>query len=146
MIDLNKFIFMDFETIGLWGKVTEISIVEINNNKTTMINFENLKDFLKSKFNNKDYFNGKILVVWHPWMLEYMSINKKFRNFYDNVIISKIIIFSDLYAMNDNFSEKRYKIADMTRNLIESEHNGNAADDCMDLYKCFKKLINNNYM
>ena len=140
---ISDFIFMDFETNGLFGKITEISVIEsINNDKCTMENFINLKDFLKSKFNNREFFKNKILVVWHPWMLQYIAKDKNFNKFYNKIVKSQIIIFSDLYAMKHEFNEKRYKIADMTKELLDSEHNGNAADDCMDLYRCFKKLNN----
>lgn len=87
------------------GKITDIVIL-IEKDKD-IIKFTSLNKFLNSEYSKEKFWKDKSLVVWHPWMLEYISSNKKFKKFFDKIIRGRIIIFSDLYAMMDNFSKKK---------------------------------------
>lgn len=152
-------IFVDFETNGLYGEVTEAYALDDNGNCLGYFNIKNKneeenKEKRRFKFklqkdnneNNKLFLNfdsmmeflcslNDEIVFWHSYMPAFLC--KKYENVYE-YLKGNFVCFTDFYAIFDGLKCRRYKIADITENLIQREHQGNAEDDCKDLYECFQ--------
>lgn len=131
-------IFIDFETDGFDGDITEACAVDVDLNvinfysKESKIPFE---DFIKEILIDED----TVIVFWHHFMPVYLAT--KHIEIY-TLLQGRFILFTDIYSFFDGVKKTRYKIADITKELTGREHQGNACSDAIDLAMCFKVLQN----
>lgn len=137
-----NFLFLDFETETLEGPITEVCCIDSNDKSQKFNSLEEFFNMFKGTKDkesiNEDIFKDKVLVIWHIWHYEYlMKYHPEFLNY---TIKSRILIFTNCYALYDGFTKSRYKIAEITKELLGREHQGNALDDCKDLKDCFNMV------
>ena len=140
------FTIVDFETDGFEGPITELVAVDENRKVIANINKKELylgKSDDKSNYNINviKFFNsivkdGNVIIFWHHFMPLYLK--QYFPYIMDDILKGKFVIFTDFYAIFDRLKQPRYRIADITMDLTGREHKGNALDDALDLYDCFK--------
>ena len=126
-------IFIDFETKGLNGPITEACAV---NETGKVVKYE--KDWLDfDAFMSEFIENGEVVIFWHHFMPIYLSAyqNKTF-----NKLKGKFLTFVDFYSIFDGVKQPRYSIEEITNSLTGRNHKGNAKDDALDLWECFIKM------
>lgn len=141
------FTIIDFETDGLYGPIIELAAV--NEKREVLSNLTNLNSLRTQDIDNDEnkysetihkFFKditetGNIIVFWHNFMPLYLQ------KYYPEILNSmkgRFVLFTDFYAIFDGIRQPRYKIADITYDLTGRDHKGNALDDALDLYDCFK--------
>lgn len=130
-----KIYFIDFETDGLNGPFTELSIIDDENHKEDYKGdnvYNDFCNFLK-RFKREE----AVIVFWHHFMPIYLS--NKFPEIYEN-LDGKFIIFNSIYSLYDGLRYFRYTINKITETLLNRPHKGNAKDDAKDLKDCFNKI------
>lgn len=126
-------VFIDFETKGLNGPITEACAVDENGKVVKY-----LKEGLNfDAFMDEFIENGDVVIFWHNFMPVYLSVyqNKTF-----NRMKGKFLTFIDFYAIFDGVKQPRYSIQEITKILTGRDHLGNAKQDALDLYECFNKM------
>lgn len=131
-------IFIDFETDGLDGKVTEFAALDEFGNvlKTKKVK---TKEEFQNLMNDIIKWNGEenIIIFWHNFMSTYLI--KYYSDIY-NDLQGRYVTFVDAYSIINNSNKTRYSIAKITEDLLNHEHQGNALQDAKDLLDCFNAI------
>lgn len=124
--------FVDFETEGLNGSVTEACAIDEYGQIIEECNGENFEEFMCSIIDS-----GDVIVFWHNFMPIYLSI---YKTHLFNRMKGKFVTFIDFYSIFDGLKQPRYSIKEITNNLTGRIHQGNAKQDALDLYECYQKM------
>lgn len=125
--------FIDFETNGLSGEITEICAVDETGK---IIKYEKDKVNVDS-FISEIVQEDNVIIFWHHFMPIYLA-SYETKTF--NKLKGRFYSFIDFYAIFNYIKQPRYKIQEITKELTGRDHKGNAKDDALDLYECFKKM------
>lgn len=134
------FVFVDFETNGLNGNVTEAFAIDENGKPISSVNLK-IEDNVEinqnfGKFMNDIISDDSVIIFWHNYFPIYLS---KYYPIYFSKMKGNFVSFIDFFAIFDGLKQPKYKIQDVTYFLTGRDHKGNAKDDCYDLYECFNK-------
>lgn len=114
-------IFVDFETKGLYGPITELAVIE--EGKDAELSIPSIISISK-------YMGNKTLVFWHHYMPFYIKSTNE--NLFE-LMRGNFICFSDIGF----YLTGKRKIQDITNLLLNRDHKGNALQDVIDLKECF---------
>lgn len=125
--------FIDFETEGLNGKILEACAV---NEEGDILKYEKENiDF--DNFMNQIIKDDNVVVFWHSFMIIYLAIYKPS---IFNKLKGQFLIFNDFYSIFNGVKQPKYTIQHITKELTGRDHKGNAKNDALDLYECFRKM------
>lgn len=129
--------FVDFETKGLNGEITELAYAERKNDGIHVTtcdprNILNIFEKLSDSGNNH-------VIFWHSFMPNYLS-TKNYNAL--QALNGRFSCFMDFYAIFTGCSERMYTIANTTFELTKRPHRGCAATDCVDLLLCYERARN----
>lgn len=139
-----KFIFIDFETNGLNGPITEAFslFAETKDNKMKIIR-ESLKtdsfDFIMFDATMALMNEESLLVFWDHWMPQWLLQNRP--DLYQD-LKGRWAVLKDQWLFYSGFDMKNRSIQGITKSLLNRDHQGNARQDTLDLKDCLTKMLN----
>lgn len=122
--------FMDWETDGLNGPVQEFAVVKSDG--TISVAIRNRRIDLATCMPILP--ENSLYVFWHTWHVIYL------RQFYPALLSElkgRYVTFADIgfYLTGTRSIQK------ITKRLTGMDHKGNAVDDSLDLYRCWKNGV-----
>jgi hypothetical protein len=122
-------IFIDFETDGLNGPVTEVAVVRDGSIIADGTSIDVLAPFATGD-------GTEMFVFWHYFMPSYLE-RHHMQIF--TAMRGNFICFTDVASYLMGALDRRIKIAAITQEMLGREHAGNARQDAIDLYQCYMK-------
>lgn len=129
-------LFIDFETNFELKQIIEYAIFDPGHNLLRQKSGEDCSKCLLLDLDDI-FCNNETICFWHHFIPTYLAL---YHGDIYNKIDGRFITLTDAYAVFDGNSKTKYKIDEITSDLLNKEHLGNSTSDAIDLAKCYEEL------